>query len=171
MVYSLPPEIWSTIVDYLPCSDQLQVSQVSPQLCAVARRIIYRNLELRSDKHAARATLALLTRDHSVARNIKQLRIYTAEKAAKGGTWFNADALAGMVNLWGLDLTRMPFHTKEDQVKFNNAISKSLPALRKLEYGTPYSTKRKPRRQGPGTNILDLQISGLQEITWIDPGA
>lgn len=130
---SLPPELWFAIVDLLPRNDQLCIFQVSHYLCSIARRVIYLNVELRSNDGAAQATLALLTRDHSVARIVKRLHIYTAVYATTGPAWFDADALAGMEALHHLELTGIPFYTEDDQLRFNNAVSASLPALRKLE--------------------------------------
>lgn len=142
------------------------MSQVSPQLCAVARKVIYRKVDLRSDGGAVGTTLELLTRDYSVAQNVRRLHLYTISDAAKNPTWFNIDALAGMANLRQLNLTGIPFYIKEDQLKFNNIVSKSLLALRQLKYFALYSAL--------STNLARaqvLQISGLQEITWSDPCA
>lgn len=168
MTSSLPPEIWFTIIDHLPRNDQLRISRVSPHLCAVARRIVYRNIELRSDHVAIKASLALLARDYSVARNVIQLHIYTAASAIQQPAWFNADVLAGMTNLRQLDLTGLPFRTKEDQLRFNTAVAKSLPALQKLRYYA--SNPKVVISNWPGTHVPVLHITGLQEITWIDEG-
>lgn len=169
MLSSLPLEIWFSILDHLPRSDQLRISQVSHHLCAIARKIIYGDVDLRSDNGAVKATVALLARDYSVARNVRRLYIHTAIEATQESTWFDAEVFAGMTNLCQLDLIGMPFSTKEDEIKFNNSVSESLHALKKLKYLNPYTIfelltpfpKHKPV----------LQIRGLQEITWVDPGA
>lgn len=166
---TLPPELWSIIIDHLPRSDQLRISQVSHQLCEVARRIVYHNVELRSDNGAVRVILELLARDHSLARHIKKLHIHTTAEVKMGPAWFDADALAGMVHLHHLILTGMPFHTEDDQLKFNNTISKSLPALRKLEYHPPQLEHSNwPHTPDPETHVPVLQISGLYDFTWDD---
>lgn len=170
MASSLAPEIWFTILNHIPRSGQLCMSQVSPQLCAVARKIIYCNVKLRSNNVAVEATLALLTRDYSVAQNIKKLEIYTAADKAQDPIWFDPDVLVGMTNLYELELTGMPFHTKEDQLKFNT-VSESLPTLKKLKYFSLQSEGSKIHSSDPEIHVPVLQISGLQQITWLDPGA
>lgn len=164
---SLPPEIWFAIVNHLPRGDQLRISQVSSQLCSLARKVIYLEVDLRSDNIAVETTLALLTRDHSIARNVRRLHIYTTAGATLEPTWFDPVVLASMINLCELDLTGMPFATEEDQLKFNNAVSESLLALRKLTYRVPYPI----RMSDPDAPLSALLIGGLQEFTWIDSGA
>lgn len=166
---SLPLEIWLSIVGYLPCKDQLRVSRVSSRFCSVARRIVYRSVELRSNDVAIEATFALLRSNHSVAQNVRRLHIYTATSAIQQPAWFNTDVLTGMTNLRQLHLTGLPFHTKEGQLEFNNAVSEWLPALRQLEYCDPHSRYGIPQR--PETHVPVLQITGLQEITWVERGA
>lgn len=168
---NLPLEIWFTIVEYFPRFDQLCIAQVSLQLCAIVRRIIYHNIDLRSNDVGVEATLALLSRDHTVARNMRRLHICTDAKAPKGPAWFDPEALTGMADLHHLELTRMPFHTEDGQLKFNNTVSKFLSALRKLEYRWRRSGGNYARTFNSGTHLLMLQIGGLHEITWIDPGA
>lgn len=118
------------------------------------------------------ALFELLARDHSVARHVKRLHIHTNAEVTTGRAWFDTCALAGMVYLHHLELTEMPFHTEVDQLKFNNAVSESLPALRKLEYSSIKSECRsKLDRPDTETHIPVLQISGLYEIVWMNFGA
>lgn len=137
-----------------PRNDQLRVSPVSPQLCAIARGIIYRNVELKNNHPGVVAARMLLNRDYSVARNVRKLHINTVYDARLGPIWpqFDAGVLAGMRNLHTLKFTGLPFQSEEAQIKFNNTVSESLPALSVFNLRSPV-----------------LQISGLQEITWISP--
>lgn len=168
----LPPELWSIIVDNLSRSDQLYISEVSSQLCAVARRAIYRKVYLQYDGgDSEQATIELLLRDQSVARLVKHLHLEDFVGAPREPAWFDADALSGMTRLQQLSLLGMPFRTEDDQVKFNKIASESLPALRILEYRALVFTKQwESSKRKREEHLPVLQIVGLQQITWIDPG-
>lgn len=122
MVSSLPLGIWFTIVECLPRVDQLCAAQISTHLCAVVRRIFYRNLELRRNNVNVQATLALLARDHTLARNVRPPEIYMAAEATQGPAWLDPDVLAGLVHIHHLELRGMPFNMAEDQLKFHNSV-------------------------------------------------
>lgn len=64
---SQPLDIWLTILDNVPRNNQLRIAQVSTQFCDVARKVIYRYVDLLSISRTVQAALALLARDNSVA--------------------------------------------------------------------------------------------------------
>ncbi|KAF9456436.1 hypothetical protein BDZ94DRAFT_355685 [Collybia nuda] len=171
---SLPPEIWCTILDYLPRSDKLQVCQVSSYLCALARRAIYHEVKLHSYDETSLATFALLARDFSVARHVEKLHIYTSEEAVNEPPWFDATIFVGMTRLRYLNLIRNPFYAIGDQEEINNIISKSLLALKKLQFTNPPSEGRRPARKRAKSDLdvygPKLYIKGLEEIVWMDSG-
>ncbi|KAF9456435.1 hypothetical protein BDZ94DRAFT_1326971 [Collybia nuda] len=169
MMVSLPPEIWNIILNKLLRRDQVRVSQASSHLCALARRCIFREVQLWSDKNISQVILALFANDYSVAIHVERLYIHTGKNAVNKPAWLNPDALAGMKRLYHISFTGMPFYTKEDQDKFNQVMLVSLPALKRLEYMGERWSPSTARGLDPLSYSPSLEVKGLEEITWNAP--
>lgn len=154
---AVPADVWRYIISFSDRQDLAELTRVSWSFLSLARPILYRSVVLYSCREAVKDTFDLLARDHSLARNVTELHLFTSLHG--DAPWINMDALTGMKLLKSLKLTSPPFCAEWEQQEFVSAVSKSCPLLKEFKYwgrdtfGFQFPSDR-------------LEIAGLERLTW-----
>lgn len=169
----LPPELWSIVCHFLDKKDLVRVACTSSQLSTAARSVLYRSINLHSNKDGLQATFDLIKSDISLARKVIEIQIFT-ERWTEGEetTWLDLTAFSNLAQLQSMMMTGSPFGTAVEQDTFLEIVAKSCPLLKEFRYRrgrypSPQFFFNRHPNNFPSDNF---KICGLGKLIWDDDG-